>query len=177
MAQRIVPHANKTLIVIGTLLALLALMPRASRALDIVEPQGKTWEYTVSTGYTDFTKNDISGAFDLWLRAQYRMIYPVLFGAGVEAALDNNLWYVGGNFPLTLRTGIGQIKFDFVVSPGFAYVQNTRTSVSKWVGLATGGLEVKTFVTKGTSVGVGGYYSAYSDSNLNNFKINFVVGF
>jgi hypothetical protein len=177
MAQRIVRRVNKTLLLLGTVLALLALAPRTSRALDVVQPPGKQWEYTVSTGYTDFTHNDISGAFDVWLRAQYRMIYPVLFGMGVEAGVDNNLWYAGANLPLTLRTGIGKIKFDFVLSPGFAYAQNTRTSVSKWVGTATGGLEIKTFFTKGTSVGVGGYYTYCSDSNLNNIKLNLVVGF
>jgi hypothetical protein len=159
------------------LLAFLALAPQVSTALDVVQAPGKSWEYTVSAGYTDFTRNNISNAFDVWLRAQYRMVYPVLFGIGAEAAVDNHLWYAGANLPLTLRTGIGRIKFDFVLSPGFAYVQNTRSSVSKWVGLATGGLEVKTFVTKGTSIGVGGYYSAYSDSDLNNIKINLVVGF
>jgi hypothetical protein len=171
------------ILLIGTFLTFIALTPRISHALDVVEPQGKQWEYTVSTGYTDFTKDNISGAFDLWLRAQCRVIYPVLFGIGAEGTLANHIWWTGGNFPLTVRVGIRKVKFDFILSPGFAYVQNTdngdnnSTGISKWVGSGTAGLEVKTFVKKGTSIGIGGYYSVYSDSRLNNFKINLVLGF
>jgi hypothetical protein len=167
---------KKAFLSIGTLVLLLLLLPSISSALDVVS-EGKDWEYTLSVGYQLHTKDVVEDAFSAGLRAQKRVAYPFLLGIGIQAAYFQDILHAELNVPLSCRIGLGPIKADAMLIPGAAYAYNFDNGNDKFMGSITPGIEFKKFVKKGTSVGIGFYYSIYTYSELNNFRFSFVIGF
>ena len=61
--------------------------------------------------------------------------------------------------------------------PGAAYAYNFQNKKDKFMGAITPGIELKKFIKKGTSIGLGLYYSMYTYDQLNNFRFSIVLGF
>lgn len=161
---------------IGTLIILLLSSPSIGSALDVVS-EGKDWEYTLSLGYQLHMKDGVEDAFAAGLRAQKRLAYPFLLGIGLQTAYFQDILHAELNVPLSYRIGLGPIKADAMLIPGAAYAYNLHNGNDKFMGSITPGIELKKFVKKGTSVGIGFYYSIYTYSELNNFRFSLVIGF
>lgn len=153
------------------------IVPQIASALDITEDPEKKWETTVSVGYMNFQESGINDSASLGLRLQRRITYPLLLGIGAEGSLISDVVYVNVNVPITVRIGAGPLKLDLIASPGVAYAQNTDLDISKIVGVGTVGIELKKFIKKGMSIGIGCSYSLLTYSKLNNFKAVFVISF
>lgn len=152
------------------------LMPQVSNALDFVS-ETKDWEYSLSFGYKMHTEKDVDDAFAAGFRAQRRVAYPVLVGIGTEASYFQDIIYCEINAPVTYRIGLGPIKADAMVIPGGAYAYNFENKNDKLMGTVTAGLEIKKFIQKGKSIGLGVFYTMCTYNELNNFKFSFVFGF
>jgi hypothetical protein len=167
---------KKAFLSIGTLVILLLFLPSIGSALDVVS-EGKDWEYTLSVGYQLHTKDAFEDAFAAGLRAQKRVAYPFLLGMGIQAAYFQDILNAELNVPLSCRIGLGPVKADAMIIPGAAYAYNFYNRNGKFMGSITPGMEIKKFVKKGTSIGIGFYYSIYTRSEFDNFRFSLVIGF
>lgn len=158
------------------LLSVLSL-PAGVWALDKVEEPGKEWETTVSLGYADFTSNTISNSVYGSIRAQKRVQYPFLLGAGIGGSVIGDVIFGEVTLPLSLRTNFGKLTLDLVAAPGVGYAKNTNADVSKVVGTGTGGIELKHFIKPGTSIGLGAYYEVSTYDKLDHWRLLFTIGF
>lgn len=152
-------------------------LPFKSDALQEVTEPGKNWEYGFNVGYKNFKEGGVKDSVFAGLKMQKRVAYPLLAGIGVEGAMIGDVVYGELNAPLSLRATAGTFKADFMLRPGVAYAKNSKTDVKKVIGVGTAGVEIKKFVSKGVSVGVGVYYSATTYSKLNNFGVALAVSF
>ena len=168
---------KKIIFVVAMVVTVMAV-PMIASALDVVEPIGKGWEYTLGVGYKHFMKNSAGDAAYVGFRAQKRVQYPFLVGAGVEATAVGNVIAVDATIPVSIRLGIfDSLKIDALVAPGVAYAKNMETKVKQVLAVGTGGIEIKTFLKKGFSLGAGVYYTGYSRSEFNNIKDGLIIGF
>ena len=152
--------------------------PMAASAIDVVEPVGKTWEYTLGLGYKHFSQDTVDDSAYVGFRAQKRVQYPFLVGGGVEISAVGDIISVDATVPVTIRIGLHKgLKADVLLAPGVAYAKNMDTKVKKIMAVGTGGLELKTFIKKGLSLGLGVYYTGYSKSEFNNVKVGLAIGF
>lgn len=158
-------------------IAAIFLPLKAHAELETVEEPGKAWEYGVGLGYVDYNWSGATSGGYVDLRAMKRLSYPWLVGPGFSFSFTGDILVFEGNIPLIVRTTVGPIKADFLVRPGAAYAWNQKTDFTKFIGTITGGLELKKFVTKGTSVGLGLYYTGTTYSKLNSFKAGLIIGF
>jgi hypothetical protein len=160
------------------ILALCFTASTKAWAIDFVEPEGKTWEYTLGLGYKDFATKGIDSSPYVAFRIQKRIVYPFLVGLGADATLMNNIIYAELHAPVSLRIPIkGRLKLDAIVAPGGAYARNSRSRISRIIATGMGGAELKFFIKKSVSLGVGGYYAGCSDSRFNNIKVGLIAGF
>lgn len=165
----------KRLILVSCLFAIM-LMPRVSNAVDFVS-ETKNWEYALSLGYKMHTQEYVEGAFAAGFRAQRRVAYPLLAGIGTEVSYFQNIIYCEINVPVTYRIGLGSLKADAMVIPGAAYAYNFENRNDKLMGTLSTGLEIKKFIQKGKSIGLGVFYALCTYKELNNFRVSFVFGF
>lgn len=148
-----------------------------AQAIEKVTEPAKDWEYSVNIGYKNFKEDGIKDSVFGGFRMQKRVVYPLLVGVGVEGAMIGDVLYGEINIPVSVRTTISSIKSDFIIKPGVAYAENTKTDVKKFIGTGTAGVEIKKFVSKGVAVGVGVYYTVTTYKKLNNFNLAFAVSF
>jgi len=167
---------KKALLAFMVVIVLAFVMPYRAEAVEQVYPEGKAWEYGASILYKDL-QNGVKDTVSVGLRMQRRVVYPLLLGVGVEGAEIGDVLYGEVNVPVTVRTTIGDVKADLIGRPGVAYAKNSKTDVSKFMGVGTVGLEFKYFVIKGVSVGVGVYYSITTYSKMNNLSAGLVISF
>lgn len=167
----------KKICLFAFLMVFVFAVPFKSEALQEVTEPGKKWEYGFNIGFKNFKEKGVKDSVFAGLKMQRRVAYPLLAGVGVEGALIGDVIYGELNVPLSLRTTAGSFKADFIVKPGVAYAKNSETDVSKIIGTGTAGVEIKKFVSKGVSVGVGVYYTATTYSKLNNFGVALAVSF
>jgi len=165
----------KRLILLSCLFAVI-LMPRVSNAVDFVS-ETKNWEYTLSFCYKMHTQEDVEGAFAAGFRAQRRVAYPLLAGIGTAFSYFQNILYGEIDVPVTYRIGLGPVKADAMVIPGVAYAYNFENKNDKLMGTLSTGLEIKKFIQKGKSIGLGVFYALCTYKELNNFRISLVFGF
>ncbi len=166
------------MIIMFALVMTVMVVPMVASALDVVEPVGKGWEYTFGVGYKHFMKSSAGDAAYVGFRAQKRVQYPFLVGAGVEATVVGNIIAVDATVPVSIRLGVyDSLKIDALVAPGVAYAKNMETKVKQVLAVGTGGIEIKTFLKKGVSLGAGIYYSGYSRNEFNNIKAGLIIGF
>lgn len=159
------------------MLVFVFAVPYQSEALQEVSEPGKKWEYGVNIGYKNFKESGVKDSVFAGFRMQRRVVYPMLLGVGVEGAMIGDVVYGELNVPLSVRTTAGPVKADFLLRPGVAYAENSKTDVKKVIGVGTAGIEIKKFVSKGVAVGVGVYYSATTYSKLNSFSVGLAVSF
>ena len=167
---------KRMFVLIGMLSVLLLSLPSVGSALDVVS-EGKDWEYALSLGYQLHTKEGVEDAFAGGIRAQKRLAYPLLLGIGLQGAYFQNIVHAELNAPLSYRIGLGPVKADAMLIPGAAYAYNFHNKKDKIMGAITPGIELKKFIKKGTSIGIGFYYSMYTYSQLNNLRFSIVLGF
>ena len=168
---------KKSLFVVAIIAAVMGV-PMIASALDVVEPVGKGWEYTLGVGYKHFIKDAVGDAAYVGFRAQKRVQYPFLVGAGVEATAVGDVLAVDATIPVSIRLGVHEsVKFDALIAPGVAYAKNMDTKVKKIMAVGMGGFEIKTFLKKGFSLGAGLYFTGYSKSEFNNIKAGLIIGF
>lgn len=165
----------KRLILLSCLFAVI-LIPRVSNAVDFVS-ETKNWEYTLSFGYKVHTQEDVDSAFAAGFRAQRRVAYPLLAGIGTEVSYFQNIIHCEIDLPVTYRIGLGAVKADAMVIPGAAYAYNFENRNDKFMGTLSTGLEIKKFIQKGKSIGLGVFYALCTYKELNNFRISLVFGF
>lgn len=155
----------------------LILLPSLVSAIDVIEPESKAWETSPFVGYAKFKDAHEDAAF-FGIRTLRRVQYPFLAGVSMAGTITDNFWYAELSLPISLRvTLMDKLKLDAIVAPGMAYAHNRRTSSNKYAGSGTAGLELKYFVKKGLSFGLGGYYTALTESELNHYYLAFIFTF
>lgn len=166
---------------LGTMVAMfisLFVLTLNANALEPLSGNEKKWETSVFAGLKSFTEKGVKDGPVLGLKSQRRIAYPFLAGVNVEASVTGDVIFVEIGLPISARADLGNsIKADIVLQGGGGYARNKETGIDKFVGVGTVGAELKGFVTKGVSLGIGAYYSAVTDSRFNNFKIALIVGF
>ncbi len=101
------------------ILALCFTSTAKAWAIDFVEPEGKTWEYTLGLGYKDFVTKGIDSSPYAAFRMQRRIAYPFLVGVGADATLMKHITYAELHVPLSIRIPIkGGLKLDAILAPG-----------------------------------------------------------
>ncbi len=168
----------KSILLVFFLIIVSVFTASISSALDYVS-ESKSWECTVSIGYANHIKDYVDDSVVAGFRTQKRLIYPLLLGIGVDASYFQNIILGSVSMPISYRVSIRNYKLDAVIKPGGAYAYNIKkkNKINKVMGVVSSGIELKKFITKGKSIGIGAYYSIYENSKLNDIRVTLLYGF
>lgn len=169
---------KKTILGLAVAMLTLFVLTIDARALEPLQENQKKWETSVFAGLKSFTEKGVKDGPVLGFKTQRRIAYPFLAGVDIEVSATGDVVFVEIGLPVSARVDLGNgIKADAIIQGGAGYAWNKNTKIDKFVGVGTAGVELKGFIAKGVSLGVGTYYSAVTDSRFNNIKIALILGF